>query len=75
MIECYFKNHEVAERLRGSVLGPQLDTFASVVSDLGYSHATIRTQLHLLAGLVRWIQKNEIVISDIDEHITNRFLN
>ena len=75
MIECYFKNHEVAQRLRGSVLGPQLDTFASVVSDLGYSHWTIRTQLHLLAGLVRWIQKNEIVLSDIDEHITNRFLN
>ena len=75
MIECYFKNHEVAERLRGSVLGPQLDTFASVVSDLGYSHGTILTQLHLLAGLARWIQKNEIVLSDIDEHITNRFLN
>lgn len=74
MIECYFKNQEVVNRLRESVLGPQLDTFASVVSDSGYSHATIRTQIHLLAGLLRWIQKNEIVISDIDDHITNLFL-
>jgi hypothetical protein len=74
MIELYFKNPKVVNKLRDSVLGPQLETFASVVSDLGYSTATIRTQIHLLAGLIRWIQKNEIVISDIDEDITNLFL-
>lgn len=74
MIELYFKNQKVVNKLRESVLGPQLDTFASVVSDLGYSHATIRTQIHLLAGLIRWVQKNEIDISDINEDITNLFL-
>ncbi len=74
MIECYFKNQEIVNRLRESVLGRQLDTFASVVSGSGYSHATIRTQIHLLAGLIRWIQKNEIVIADIDDRITNLFL-
>ena len=74
MIECYFKNQEIVNRLRESVLGRQLDTFASVVANSGYSPATIRTQIHLLAGLIRWIQKNEIVVSDLDEHITNIFL-
>jgi len=74
MLEQFFKDHAAAERLREGVLGPQLDTFAAVVSDLGYSPSTIRTQLQLLANLVRWIQENEVVISSIDENITDRFL-
>lgn len=74
MIELYFKDQKVVNRLKESVLGPQLDTFASVVSDSGYSPATIKTQIHLLAGLIRWIQKNEIAICDIDEDITKLFL-
>ena len=74
MLERGFKDHAAAERLRESVLGPQLDTFVAVVSDLGYSPSTIRTQLQLLANLVRWIQENEVVISSIDENITDRCL-
>ena len=59
MIECFFKDHAVAERLKKSVLGSHIDTFVSVVSDLGYSPSTIRTQLEILASLTRWIQKND----------------
>ena len=74
MIECFLKNHVVAARLKESVLGPQLDTFVSANSDLGYSPSTIRTQLQFLANLIEWIQENDVVISEIDENITNRFL-
>lgn len=74
MLERFFKDGAAAERLRESVLGPQLDTFVAVVSDLGYSPSTIQTQLQLLANFVRWIQENEVVISSIDENITDRFL-
>ena len=74
MLERFFKDGAAAERLRESVLGPQLDTFVAVVSALGYSPSTIQTQLWLLANLVRWIQENEVVISSIDENITDRFL-
>jgi len=74
MLERFFKDYAAAERLRESVLGPQLDTFVAVVSDLGYSPSTIQTQLELLANLVRWIQENEVVIASIDEDTTERFL-
>ena len=74
MLERFFKDGAAAERLREIVLGPQLDTFVAVVSDLGYSPSTIQTQLQLLANFVRWIQENEVVISSIDENITDRFL-
>lgn len=74
MIELYFRSPKVVKRLKKSVLGPQLDTFSSAISDLGYSHATIRTQLQLLAGFVRWIHVNDIDISKIDVQIMSRFL-
>lgn len=74
MIECFFKNHAVADRLKKSVLGSHIDTFVSVVSDLGYSPSTIRTQLQILTSLTKWVQKNDFDIFDIDENITNRFL-
>ena len=74
MLESFFKNHAVAERLKKSVLGPHIETFVSVVSDLGYSPSTIRTQLEMLTSLTRWIQKNDVDIFHIDENITNRFL-
>ena len=74
MIERFYKNDAIAERLKKSVLGPHLDTFVSVISDLGYSPSTIRTQLEILASLTRWIQKNDLDICHIDENITNRFL-
>ena len=74
MIERFYKNDAIAERLKKSVLGPHIDTFVSVISDLGYSPSTIRTQLEILASLTRWIQKNDLDICHIDENITNRFL-
>ena len=74
MLEYFLKDQAVAERLEQSVLGSQIDTFVSVVYDLGYSPSTIKTQLMLLVSLTRWIQNNDIDISHINENITNRFL-
>ena len=74
MIDRSLKDPVVSERHIGSVLGAQLKTFMSVVSNLGYSPSTIRTQLQLLTNFVRWIQENDVGISNIDKSITDRFL-
>ena len=74
MLEYFFKDQAVAEQLKQSVLGPQIDTFVSVVYDLGYSPSTIRTQLMILVSLTRWVQKNKVDIFHMNENITNRFL-
>jgi site-specific recombinase XerD len=74
MIDRSLKDPVVSERYIESVLGAHLKTFVSVVSGLGYSLSTIRTQLQLLTNLVRWIQENDVGISNIDERITERFL-
>jgi len=68
------KGYIFFDQSRKSVLGAHLDTFMSVVSDLGYSPPTIQTQLKLLKSLMRWVQENALTISNIDESITERFL-
>lgn len=70
----FIKGHIVSEQPRQVVLGAHVNTFMSVVSDLGYSPSTIRTQLQLLTNLVGWVQENDVVASNIDEGITDRFL-
>ncbi len=70
----FIKGHIVSEQPRKGVLGAHVNTFMSVVSDLGYSPSTIQTQLKLLKSLMRWVEENHVVASNIDEGITDRFL-
>ena len=74
MAHPFLKSQIVSEQPRKGVLGAHLNTFMSVVSDLGYSPTTIKTQLTLLKGFIRWAEENHIVASNIDEGITDRFL-
>ena len=74
MAYLFIKGHIVSEQQRKGILGAHVNTFMSVVSDLGYSPSTIRTQLQLLTNFMRWIQENDVDISNIDESITDRFL-
>jgi len=70
----FIKGHIVSDQPRKGVLGAHVNTFMSVVSDLGYSPSTIQTQLTLLKGLMRWVEESHVVASNIDESITDRFL-
>lgn len=51
-----------------------INAFISVVSDLGYSPATIKSQVTLLKSFVRWVEENFVVASKIDSGIMDRFL-
>ncbi len=68
------KGSIVSEQPRNGELSAHVSTFMSVVSDLGYSPSTIQTQVKLLKSFMRWIEKNHVVASNIDEGITDRFL-
>ena len=74
MADPKLKDHIISEHPRKSVLGPHIITFIPVVSDLGYSPSTIQTQLKLLKCLMWWVEENNVVTSNIDEGITDRFL-
>lgn len=74
MANRFTKSYIVSKRPRKSALSTHVNTFMSVVADLGYSPSTMRTQQQLLKGFMRWIKENHVVVSDIDESITDRFL-
>ncbi|MFT5698656.1 MAG: hypothetical protein ACI8ZB_001511 [Desulforhopalus sp.] len=56
MLEYFFKDQAVAKRLKQSVLGSQIDTFVSVVYDLGYASETTGS----FAGNTIWCQTGSI---------------
>ena len=74
MADPFVEGHIVSEQQRESALGAHINTFKSIVSDLGYSPSTIRSQLNLLRSFTKWIQGNHVVIAKINEDITDRFL-
>ena len=74
MADPFAEGHIGSEQKRESALGAHINTFKSVVSDLGYSPSTIRSQLNLLRSFTKWVQGNHVVIAKINEGITDRFL-
>ena len=74
MLEQFFSDPEVVERLGGEPLGPYLRSFAARLAGLGYAACTSRSKLKSLGELAHWLAKNTIAVADIDEAIVDAFL-
>jgi site-specific recombinase XerD len=74
MLEHFFDNPVVVERLRSDPLSSHLDSFAAALADLGYARFTGRSQIGLLARMGRWLAGNEFTVADLEERIVSRFL-
>ena len=74
MLEHFFDDPGVVERLRGEPLSPHLDSFAASLADLGYARCTGREQIDLLARMGRWLAGNALTVADLEERIVSRFL-
>jgi site-specific recombinase XerD len=73
MLEHFFDNPVVVERLRSNPLSPHLDSFAASLAALGYARFTGRAQIDLLARMGRWLAGSEFTVADLDEQIVSRF--
>ena len=74
MLEQFYKDPATVQRRRAGLLGPHLDSFIEVVSDLGYSRLSIFVRLRLLGDLERWLQRNAFGVNDLKEEVVDRFL-
>ncbi len=74
MLEVLFADPKAVERLRRTPLGPHLDTFAAAIIALGYKRFTVRHQLWLLRDLGRWLKRQRVLVSELDEAALERFL-
>ena len=75
MLERFFSDPEVSQRLRRGPLGPYLDSYAALVDALGFARSTTREQLWFLAELGRWLGRQAVAIADLDERVAETFLN
>jgi len=64
----------LAERQRGHLFGPHLDSFVVTATQLGYARSTIRQQVLLLGDLERWLERRCLALVDFDEQVVNQFL-
>jgi integrase/recombinase XerD len=64
----------VTELQRGRLFGPHLDSFVVTVTRLGYARSSVRQQALLLRDLERWLERKSLALADLDEQVTQRFL-
>ena len=57
MLDRYLKDEAAVQRMRALPVGSHLDTFAAILSALGYARDSIRDRLWTLAALGRWLKR------------------
>jgi site-specific recombinase XerD len=67
MIENFYPNPIVVQRLQAGPLSAHIDTFAQQLFDEGYALWTVKYSVRLLADLTTWMQKQELTITDLSE--------
>jgi integrase/recombinase XerD len=74
MIEHFFPNQAVLERLYAGPLGAHIDAVAQEFSDRGYALWTAKYAMRLLAALSTWLEQEGRTVADLDELATAAFL-
>lgn len=74
MLDQFLNDDAAVQRMRALPLGSQLDSFAAVLSALGYARASIRDRLWTLAALGKWLNHCGLSVTDLGHDITATFL-
>lgn len=73
MIEHFYPNPIVVQRLQAGPLSSHIDTFAQQLFDEGYAMWTAKYAIRLLADLSTWMQQQGLTITDLAEQPVNAF--
>lgn len=73
MTETYFPDPRVRQRLYEGPLAIHIDIFAEQLTRQGYSIATARDKLRLIAHLSRWLDRSKLSVKDLNEACIERF--
>ena len=74
MLDQFLNDDAAVQRMRGSPLGSQLDSFAALLSALGYARASIRDRLWTLAALGHWLKRRRLSAPDLRRDVAAAFL-
>jgi len=73
MIENFYPNPIVVQRLQAGPLSAHIDTFAQQLFDEGYALWTVRYSVRLLADFTTWMQQQGLTITDLAERPVHTF--
>ena len=73
MIENFYPNPIVVQRLQAGPLRAHIDTFAQQLFDEGYALWTVKYSVRLLADFTTWMQQQELTITDLAELPVHNF--
>lgn len=73
MIEQFFSDPAVRQRLSAGPLASHIERFAVMLASRGYARSTARDKLCLLAHLSEWLRQRTLGAADLDEQVIDRF--
>ena len=73
MTQTYFPDPRVRQRFYEGPLAIYIDAFAAQLTGQGYSGATAREKLRLVAHLSRWLDCNKLRAEDLNDACVVRF--
>lgn len=74
MLKKLFPDPQVHKRLFSGPLASCFDGFAALLADEGYTKATSKDKLRLIAHLSRWLQQQNLPVMALDEQCVEQFL-
>jgi site-specific recombinase XerD len=74
MLDHFLRDDAAVQRMRASPLGAQLDSFAAVLSALGYARASIRDRLWTVAAFGRWLKRRGLSATGLTRDAAAAFL-
>jgi site-specific recombinase XerD len=74
MIENIFPDPRSQQRLFSGPLASYLDGFAALLAAEGYAKTTLKDKLRLIAHLSRWLQRQGLPLTTLDEQRITQFL-
>jgi len=73
MIENFYPNSIVVQRLQAGPLNAHIDTFAQQLFDEGYALWTVKYSVRLLADFTTWMQQQGLAITELAELSVHNF--
>jgi site-specific recombinase XerD len=74
MIDQFYSDPLLLQRLRFGPLSAHIDTFAQVLSAQGYARSTARAKIRLVVGLGLWLHRRQLEVEALDEQRVSEFL-
>jgi site-specific recombinase XerD len=74
MLDQFLRDDAAVQRMRASPFGAQLDSFAAVLSALGYARASIRDRLWTVAAFGRWLKRRGLSATGLTRDAAAAFL-